>query len=77
MHTKNRCMQGWALANRITADKNEVDSLGRFLTKLDPARAPRRFQQAQGDFAKKKTSLAEGKRWLADHDKNCATCGGQ
>lgn len=76
MHTKNRCMQGWALANRVKTDKNEVESLGRFLTKLDPAAAPRRFHQAQGDFAKKKSSLDEGKRWLADHDSNCETCGG-
>lgn len=71
----NRCTQGWGLANRVTADKSQVQSLGAFLTKLDQARAPRRFAQAQSDFVKAKTSVAEGIRWLAEHDQNCPTCG--
>jgi hypothetical protein len=71
----NRCTQGWALANRVTADKAQVQSLGAFLTKLDPARAPRRFAQAQGDLNKAKVGVAEGKRWLAEHDNNCPICG--
>lgn len=71
-----RCTQGWGLANRVTHDKIAVDSVAGFLTKLDPIRSPRRFRQAQAELEDKKINMAEGKRWLHDHDAQCETCKG-
>lgn len=73
----DRCQQGYALANRVRTDKGQVASVGKFLTNIDPSRAPRRFRQAAAELEQMKTGLVDSQRWLDDHDKHCPVCGGQ